>query len=95
MVFFRSVTNFLRNSYLKVVVTGPLKPVQAMMPGRASSNHLLAVPSKYTRITCNFLLLFHLFAVAIFSKFSSHSWASSSGFPRKRVGFAMVDGPGI
>ena len=41
---------------------------------------------KYTGATCSFLPSFQLFTTAISLKALSHSSASSSGFPEKKVG---------
>ena len=57
---------------------------------RLVSYHLFAAPCRYTAITCNFHTSFHWFAATMSLNICNHSSASSSGFPKKKVGFTKT-----
>jgi len=87
LVFFRSVTNFSVKSRVKSV---NIPPCHRIKVARLVSYHLLAAPCRYTATTCNFHASFHWLAAAMSLNICSHSSASSSGFPKKKVGFART-----
>src|ERR1043165_3877065 len=87
LVFFRSVTNFSVKTRVKSV---NIPPCHRTRVARLVSYHLLAAPCKYTATTCSFRASFHWLAAAISLNICNHFFASSSGFPKKKVGFAKT-----
>src|ERR1044071_5717174 len=87
LVFLRSVTNFSVKTRVKSV---NIPPCHRTKVARLVSYHLLAAPCKYTATTCSFRASFHWLAAAMSLNICNHSSASSSGFPKKKVGLAKT-----